>query len=255
MRIKSILLLLLFLSILINNTNAQISIGAVGFPQISSLSNKSDALDNRLSFGAGGGLNVTYDFNPKFGVQLGALYSAQNQKTRSKYTLSGVSYTHDARKRFDYLKIPVLLRITQQVGVLDFIVFAGPQFSYLLKYDGGMVVYIEDQYYDLPTTPNANKYYSKYTIDATAGLGLDLPLSKYLKLTSALKIDYNLTNAQNNNATYGAYNVSDIVGSSSARNMTYALMVGINLKFKDPNDMVAPSNKFRRKSVGKKKRY
>ena len=74
-------------------------------------------------------------------------------------------------------------------------------------------------------------------------------------MTSAIKIDYNITNAQNNNATFGSYKVSDFNGGANARNMTYALMVGINFKFKDPNDMVAPSNKFRRKSFGKKKRY
>jgi hypothetical protein len=237
-------------------SNAQISLGVVGFPQISTLSNKSDALDNKLSFGGGGGINATYDFSEKFGVQVGVLYSAQNQKIRSNYTISGVGYSTDSRKRFDYLKIPVLLRITQPIGILDFIVFAGPQFSYLLKYDGGMIVYLEDQYFDLPSTPNGNKYYNKYTIDATGGVGFDLPLSKYLKITSAFKVDYNITNAQNNNATIGKYKVSDVNGSgSSVRNMTYALMLGVNFKFKDPNDMMAPSNKFRKKSYGKKKRY
>ena len=255
MRIKLFLLLISFSTLFVENASSQISLGVVGFPQISSLSNKSDILDNRLSFGAGGGLTATYDFSQKLGVQLGVLYSAQNQKTRSNYTLGGVAYTHDARKRFDYLKIPVLLRITQPIGALDFIVFAGPQFSYLLKYDGGMVVYIEDEYFDLPVTPAGNNYFSKYTIDATGGLGLDLPISKYIKLTSALKIDYNITNAQNNKASFGSSNIADLTGGKSARNMTYALMVGINFKFKDPNDMIAPSNKFRRKSVGKKKRY
>ena len=238
------------------NTYAQVSFGVVGFPQISHLSNKSDFTRNRLSYAGGGGVNITYDFNEKFGVQLGALYSAQNQKMKTDYTLGGVAYSHDSRKRFDYFKIPVLLRLTQQVGALDFVVFAGPQFSYLLKYDGGMVVYVKDQYFDLPVTPSGNKYYNKYTVDAVGGLGLELPLSKYFKITSAFKVDYNVTNAQNRNATFANFKVSDVNGSGAvARNMTYALMIGVNFKFKSPNDLIAPSNKFRRVSYGKKKRY
>ncbi len=252
---KILFLSILLLSVATMRLKAQVSLGIVGFGQISTLSNKVDYINNRLSFGGGGGVNATYDFSDKFGVQVGVLYSAQNQKLKSTYTLSGVEHTWDSRKRFDYLKIPVLLRITQPVGAFDVVAFAGPQFSYLLKYDGGMVVYIEDQYFDLPTTPSKNKYYNNYTIDATGGVGLELPLSKYVKLTSALKIDYNITNAQNSNAMLGDVKVSDINGGdASARNMTYALMLGASFKFKDPNDLVAPSNKFRNKSYGKKKR-
>jgi hypothetical protein len=256
MRIRTISFsfLLLFGSII--NSQAQVSIGLVGFPQISSLTNKSDVIDNRLSFGGGGGLNVTYDFSEKIGVQLGVLYSSQNQKITSNYTLGGVAYSQDSKKRFTYLKLPVVLRMKKEIGAFDFVAFAGPQFSYLLKYDGGMVVYIEDQYFDLPNTPSGNKYYNNYTIDATGGVGLEFPLSKYVKLTTALKIDFNITNAQNGKATYSNFKVSDINGTGNiARNRTYALMLGINYKFKDPNDLLAPSNKFRKQSYGKKKRY
>ncbi len=254
-RMKSIFVSFLFL-IMVVNAHAQISFGVVAFPQITQLSNAKSAItNNRLSYAGGGGINVTYDFSKKFGIQVGALYSAQNQKMISNYTLGGVSHSHDSRKRFDYFKLPVLLRITRQIGVLDFVVFAGPQFSYLIKYDGGMVVYTKDQYFDLPVTPNGNQYYNKYTVDAVAGLGFELPLSKYLKLTSGLKIDCNVSNAQNSSATFGSRKVSDINGTGAlARNITYALMVGVNFKLKDPNDLVAPSNKFRSKSYGRKRR-
>ena len=257
MRISSILVSFLFFTVMLQKANAQISYGVVAFPQITHLmdNKKSDITSNHLSYAAGGGVNVTYDFSEKFGIQIGALYSAQNQKATSNYTLGGVSHSHDSRKRFDYLKLPVLLRITRQIGVLDFVLFAGPQFSYLMKYDGGMVVYVKDQYFDLPVTPRGNKYYNKYTVDAVVGIGLDLPLSKYLKLTSAFKVDCNVNNAQNSNAVYANYKVSDISTSGAvSRNITYALMFGINFKFKNPNDLISPSNKFRNKSYGKRKR-
>ncbi len=256
MRIK-----LLFFFILLSTaftTQAQFSIGLLGFPQISNLTGQSirkdPVMDNRLSFGAGGGLTLTYGFSDKLGVQVGGMYSSQNQKIRSNYTIGGEEFTHDSKKRFDYIKIPVLLRISQPLGRMNFVVFAGPQFSYLLKYDGGMVVYIEDQYFDLPTTPSGNNYYKKYTIDATGGLGLEWPLLPYIDFTSAVKIDYSITNAQNTNATYNDALVSDLNGGDMARNMTCALLLGLNFKFKDPNDLIAPTNKFR-KAKGKKRRY
>jgi hypothetical protein len=238
---------------------AQFSVGLVGFPQITNLTSKTirqdPVMDNKLTFGGGGGITLTYGFSETLGIQLGGLYSSQNQKIRSTYTIGGQEYTHDSKKRFDYIKVPLLLRIVQPLGNANFIVFAGPQFSYLLKYDGGMIVYIEDEYFDLPETPGGNDYYKKYTIDAAAGIGYELPLSQTLDFVSALKVDYSITNAQNSNVTYNDFKVSDIGGGDKSRNMTYALMLGLNFKFKDPNALISPTNKFRRSSSHKKKRY
>lgn len=245
---------------------SRLSIGVIGFPQISNLTSKSlrtdPVMDNRLSFGGGGGLTVTYNLSDYLGIQLGGFYSSQNQKIRSTYTIGGTEFKHDSKKRFDYLKIPLLLKISQPVGNANFVIFAGPQFSYLLKYDGGMIVYIPDVYFDLPSTPSGNDFYKKYTIDATAGIGFDIPLSNVIDLTTALKVDYSITNAQNNNAVYNNFKVTDINGSGNgARNLTYALMAGFNFKFRDPNYLISPTNKFRKsKSKGpqsrrSKKRY
>lgn len=256
MRTKILFTIFLMTGIAAQAQLSRLSIGVIGFPQISNLTSKSirtdPVMDNRLSFGGGGGLTVTYNLSDYLGIQLGGFYSAQNQKIRSTYTIAGTEYTHDSRKRFDYIKIPLLLRISQPVGNANFVIFAGPQFSYLLRYDGGMIVYIPDQYFDLPSTPSSNTYYKKYTIDATGGIGFDIPLSNVIDLTTALKVDYSITNAQNNNATYYDYKVAEINGSGSiARNLTYALMVGVNFKFRDPNYLISPTNKFRKsKSKG-----
>ncbi len=240
------------------SVQAQFSIGVVGFPQISNLTSKSirkdPVMDNRLTFGGGGGLTLTYGFSETVGVQVGGFYSSQNQKIRSTYTIGGEENIHDSKKRFDYLKIPVLLRLTQPMGNAKFVFFAGPQFSYLLKYDGGMIVYEDDSYFDLPSTPSGNSFYKKYTIDAAAGIGLEFPLAQYIDFTSAFKVDYSITNAQNSNAIYNDVRVADMNGGATARNMTCALLVGLNFRFKDPNDLLAPSNKFRRAHTNKKKR-
>jgi hypothetical protein len=258
MRIK--LLLSLILAGFSYAAQAQFSFGVVGFPQISNLTSKSirqdPVLDNRLTFSGGAGVNVTYNFSESIGLQLGVLYSSQNQKIRSHYTIGGEKYTHDSKKRFDYLKLPLVLRYSQPVGMANLVLFAGPQFSYLLKYDGGMIVYIEDQYYDLPATPPKNDFYKKYTLDATGGIGIEYPITKYIDLVTALKVDCSLTDAENKNAEYNGLIVSQVngSGSSAARNVTYALLLGLNFKMKDKNDLIAPSNKFRGKSYGKKRR-
>jgi hypothetical protein len=257
---KTKFLLITLVAGFITSANAQFSIGVVGFPQISNLTSKSirkdPVMSNSLTFAGGGGLTFTKGLSEKTGVQLGLLISAQNQTIKSRYTINGVENTWKSGKHFDYLKVPVLFRYVEKLSKkndVNFVVFAGPQFSYLLKYNGGMIVYIPDQYFDLPETPGGNDYYNKYTIDAVVGAGFEFPLNSYLDFTTGIKADMNLTNAQNPNATYNGYKVADLNGGTKAKNLTFALLLGINYTFKDPNDLIAPTNKFRHKHSGKGK--
>lgn len=241
---------------------AQVTIGAVVFPQIVSLTSKNirqdSVMSNKLSYAGGGGLLLGYNISDRLSLQSGVLYSAQNQKITSKYTLSGQSFTHESRKRFDYIKVPVLAKISNPIaGKLNFTLYGGPQFSYLLKYDGGMVVYIPDVYFDLPVTPANNNYYKKFVIELTAGAGVDFRLTKAIDLNSSLKVDYSITDTENKGATYNGRDLKEIngQGDAPARNIIGALMLGVTYRFGHPNELIAPSNKFRGRSYGKKRRF
>ncbi|MCU0428953.1 MAG: PorT family protein [Cytophagaceae bacterium] len=241
---------------------AQFSVGITGFPQISSNSSdnirSSSVLRNRITFSGGAGLLLGYDFSDRIGIRTGCIYSSQNQIIRSTYTLYGTPYEHVGKKRFDYLKFPVLVKFSHPIAKkIRFNYFLGPQLSYLLKYDGGMVVYIPDVFFDLPVTPSGNDYYKKLVLDATGGLGFDISISKRSEINTGFKLDYAITDTENKNATYEGFDLQEINGQGdrAARNITGALMIGFTIKILGRENILAPSNKFRGKSYGKKRRF
>src|SRR6187402_1229378 len=191
---------------------AQSKIGFVVFPQISSVSNsaiRSDTVNkNLLTFSGGGGIVFTTKLLDKVSVQIGLLYSSQNQKIKSSYHSSSLNIEHTGKKRFDYLKLPLLIRYSIPLGgKTNFIPFAGIQLSYLLKYLGGMVIYGKD-FFDLPSTPVNNNYYKKMVMDIPLGITIEYAISKRVELTVGFKLDYALTDVANRSATYNGVPLS-----------------------------------------------
>jgi hypothetical protein len=231
MKHSTIFILLLWVS---NLSLAQSKIGLVVFPQISSLSNaeiKEDSVTkNLLTLSGGAGITYTQYLSKKVSIQSGLFYSSQNQKFKSSYHSADVSVEMKGKKRFDYLKIPVLFRYSIQAGEkLNVVPFAGVQLSYLLKYDGGMIVYGEN-YFDMPATPKGNDFYKKTVFDLPLGINIEYALSKKIELIIGGKIDYALTNAANNNAQYLGASITSYGGISNQKQqaMTYGVNLGMS---------------------------
>jgi hypothetical protein len=88
-------------------------------------------LDYEVTWSFAGGISASYNFNDHLGVGLDVLYSNQGQKYKG--TQSGISYT--AKATLNYLKLPLLLRFSSDPNpFVQFNVFLGPQFSFLLSY-------------------------------------------------------------------------------------------------------------------------
>jgi hypothetical protein len=215
---------------------AQSRIGFVVFPQISSLSNreiKEDSVNtNKLTFAGGAGITFIQNFSKKISIQTGLFYSSQNQKIKSEYHNSAhtINIEHQGKKMFDYLKVPVLLRYSFPVNEkITIVPFAGIQLSYLLKFNGGMVVYSAN-YFDLPRTPKGNNYYKKTVLDMPLGINLEYSLSEKTTLTFGFKFDYALTNAANNAAVYQGVPITSYGGFSEQkqRNTTYGVNMGMS---------------------------
>jgi hypothetical protein len=215
---------------------AQSRIGFVVFPQISSLSSheiKEDSVNkNKLSFSGGAGITFTQNLSKRIGVQTGLIYSSQNQKIKSVYHShnGAINIEHQGKKMFDYLKVPVLLRYSFPAGKkMSIVPFAGIQLSYLLKYNGGMVVY-GDNFFDLPATPKGNNFYKKTVVDIPLGLNLEYSISEKTILTFGFKFDYALTNAVNTAAVYNGTSLSSYGGFSDPkqRNTTYGVNMGMS---------------------------
>ncbi|MCS6824414.1 MAG: PorT family protein [Cytophagaceae bacterium] len=262
MKIKSFSLVILLIIGYCYHLHAQVSVGAVVFPQISRMANKEirkdTVFDNKTTFSGGAGLTLTYGFSGFLGVQTGLLYSSHNQKWVANYNVGSGIQQWKGKKRADYLKVPLLLRYVTELRNIDLVAFAGPQISYLLKYDGGAYTYIPNSYFDLPVTEKGNNYMKKMVLDFSFGANAEFFLSQYFDLVTGLKVDYGITDAENKNATLEngekLFRISDKT-MPATHNITYALVLGVNYKFSRANDLIAPSNKFRGKSYGRKRRF
>ncbi len=141
-----------------------------------------------------------------------------------------ISVEHIGKKRFDYLKIPVVLRYAIPAGKKTNIVpFAGVQLSYLLKYDGGMIVY-SDNYFDMPATPKGNDFYKKTVLAIPLGFTVEYALTEKIELVSGIKLDYALTNAANEQAEHNGLPISTYSGFSTEKQRltTYGFTIGLS---------------------------
>ncbi|HSZ24190.1 MAG TPA: outer membrane beta-barrel protein [Cytophagaceae bacterium] len=254
---KITLLLPTILLAIVFSAAAQLKIGATYFPQLSSTSSiipfKKDILNNHNlpTFTSGAGALFTYDSHVKpFGVQLGILYSSQNQKFIYTYQINDKNYHDDNNKLFDYLKFSLLARKSGYVSkFVKAVFFAGPQFSYLLHYRGGLTVYEPNVYFDLPPT-SPNVYFKKYTIDAVIGYSLEYAIHKNFDVFASLRLDYGLNNIEQTGAIYN--NVKVFTGGG-AHQMTLALQIGGYYVFHRKDHLLLPGNSWRYRNYKKRK--
>ncbi len=252
--------IIFFLLLVLGSTSisrAQLKIGAAVFPQISSTSSiipfKKDIVNqhNLPTFTGGGGIYVTRDsYRKPIGFQFGVAYSSHNQTYLFRYKIADENETHRGKKRFDYLKFSLVFRKAWYVHkYVKSIIYLGPQFSYLLKYDGGAVVYEENSYFDLPST-DQNTYYKKYSIDAVAGWELNYAVHKNFDLFASLRIDYGLNNIEQSGATY---NGISIFNGGGTHQMTCGLQLGAYYVFHRKDHLLLPTSSWRYRVYKKKK--
>lgn len=257
MKIRFILTLLVSTFIIGGSAEAQTKIGVTLFPQISSTSSivpfKKDVVNNHNlpTFTGGAGILVVRDsyIKPK-GVQFGIVYSSQNQNYLFHYKVDDDKGTHRGKKRFDYIKVSLAYRQFGYIGrYVKSVFFIGPQFSYLLKYDGGAVVYKENEYFDLPPT-TSNIYYKPYSIDAVIGWSLDYAIHKNFDVFAAFQLDYGLNNIEKPNVMYNGYNV---FSGGGQHQITYGLHFGAYYVFHRKDHLLLPTNVWRFRTYKKKK--
>lgn len=254
MRRSIILILVLLVGF---SAQAQLKLGVTLFPQISSTSSivpfKRDIVNNHNlpTFTSGGGILLTKDsYKKPIGFQVGLSYSSQNQSFLFKYNVVGENESHRGKKRFDYLKLSLLGRKSWYVHkYVKSVFYIGPQFSYLLKYDGGAVVYKEGEYFDLPPA-SPNIYYKKYSIDAVIGWSLDYAIHKNFDVFAALQLDYGLNNIQKKGVTYNGY---PVFTGGGTHQMTFGLHVGAYYVFHRKDHLLLPTNSWRYRTYKKKR--
>lgn len=212
---KKFFIYALALTGLINITNkaqAQqgFSVSVKAAPQFSFLQNKDDNDNNSYSrkatFNTNFGVGVGYNFNKYLGVGADALYSLQGQK----YTLNNTEYN----QKVNYVKVPVYFTYNSDASkIVSFIGKVGPQVSFLT--DAKLTNRNSGK-----TLDDTKDRYKTTAFGGVALAGAQFKLQPDLYLTTAVRFDYDFTNAEDKNYSY--YNT----GRAKTYNSTAGLEVG-----------------------------
>ena len=174
-------------------------------------------------------------FKTKKSLRFDLLYVQHNQNFKSEYRIGGGKVkTHEGTKRLSYLKVPLLYEVTVPINnKISFSLYGGPQFSFLMKAQGGLVYWIhydDHDYYDLPFS--SRDYFKKITADAAGGFHFEFSMTRWLHLLAGMRFDYTLSTVENRTAIVNNY---PVYGSeelrTNGRNTALALVVGVNYQF------------------------
>lgn len=211
---KKILITALLIAGLSNiKVNAQqgFSVSVKATPQFSFLQNKDDrnnsSYNNKVTINPGFGIGADYGFHNHLGVGFDALFSFQGQR----YTLNNIEYD----QKVNYLKIPVYFTYNSGAAKpISFIGKIGPQVSFLsdanfADKDGNKII------------ADTKDRYKTATFGGAAVAGAQYKLGKQTFLSTALRFDYDFTNAEDD--TYSGYTF----GRAKTYNSTLGLEVGL----------------------------
>ena len=230
------------------NSIGQNEVGAYFFPQATSIKNihspdNTEIYDTKTTFSGGFGVNYIHFFNDKYdyknlhhkiGVRTDLMYSAHNQKFKSvwKPYPNSEDYEVNGKKRLDYLKLAINLEYFHPwTRRLSYMFYGGPQVSYLLKSDGGIVTWRDRDdndylYFDLPHADN--DYFKKFTLDLVFGAGFDYELNKFVNFSCSARLDFNLTVMDNPDVVVNEYpHYHSSLDRRGSRNASLALLLGL----------------------------
>jgi len=238
----------------VNIVNGQNEIGAYFFPQATSIKNiqspdNEAVYDTKTTFSGGLGVNYIHFFNDKydyrnmlhkFGLRTDLIYSAHNQKFASEWTAyeGDKVRTHEGKKRLDYIKLAVNIEYARPfTRHMSYIFYGGPQLSYLVKSDGGIVAWRdrEDEHVLYLLPPAGNDYYKSFTLDFVLGGGFDYELTRFLNFSTSARLDFGITTMDKVDAVvndYEQFNTS--LSRKGSRNASLAILLGVEYTLHQP---------------------
>jgi outer membrane protein W len=185
-------------------------------PQFSFLHNESDKNNSRYdrasTFNAAFGIGAGYNFNQTIGIALDVLYSLQGQE----YTVNSTEY----KQKVDYIKVPVFFTYNSNpANSVSFIGKIGPQVSFLTN------AKLEETNLDRVIDDTKDRY-KTVTFGGAALAGAQFKLQPKVFLSTAIRFDYDLTNAED--PDYSRYPA----GRAKTHNSTAGLEIGVKFLLK-----------------------
>lgn len=135
------------------------------------------------------GFSFGYNFSDGVGVGMDLLISNEGQRMEIN--------DMDNFRKLSYFKVPIMLNLnTSSEGTAFGYLNVGPQFGFLTRAtlgdsNGPLNLFADD----------ISEYYSPVNVSALLALGAGFNLTDFLQLTTGLRFDFGLTNAENTDYT------------------------------------------------------
>lgn len=255
------ILLVLFLSVAVFYSQAQIHVGATTSVTANVLLD--DGLKSDPRYNASYTVNVApigfhfgWDIAPKFGLQLESIIANQDQI----FEIVDAADKAIGERKLDmkYLQMPLMMKFMSGGGGGARANFnIGPQLSVLMdavesvQHEGGTLTIPEDPNFELPpgATDNGDGTYTTPPVPSTdvytkaagdfantqfqiaAAFGLDIDLSKHLFLTTQIRMNYSITDMRNQDVVdaIASGTAQDVVSSSA--NVAIGAQIGLHFVF------------------------
>ncbi len=246
--LKKIILLAVVLMTAVQ-LKAQNEIGGYLLSSITGIYNSADKSEelysNSFTMSRGLGVNFIHFYkgrkdtrkHSRYGYRIDLIYQGHSQKWTANYKAGSEIITKSGQTRLDYIKFSPTFEVSHPyTRHLSLILFAGPQISYLIDNDGGLLAYKEGKIYDYFDLPEqSTDYYHQFTIDAVAGMGVDYEFTKWINLTGGLRADLSLTNMDKPNKVVNGTKLYNIEKDrNGSHNYSISLFFGVEYTLHRP---------------------
>ncbi len=188
-------------------------------------------MDYKLTFGAGGNVNIGFDFSKHAGLKLEIGFAKLGQKYEDNY--KDTAYTRNVK--LNYLQIPLMFKYRTGGEKAQFYLMAGPQFNILTSatqeyLKGGKIFndpvsgeWAEPQTYGQESITDR---YNSLDILGRLDIGTDITLASNLFLNIGLSLGYGLMDINADD-----WQIKDHTGNYNASHTIYGgLNLGLNYR-------------------------
>jgi opacity protein-like surface antigen len=194
------------------NTNGQkgLEFGAYVQPQTHWIFNAQDmdagdAMQYKLPYSMGIGINLGYNFTDFLGVRTGLAYTIQGQDYVNRLSEPDTSFAIDLK----YLKVPLYVKLNTGISTkISFMVMGGPQIGYLTSAE-----YIWDD--ERPVDISEN--YNSIELGVSGAAGLQVNMDDGSTLNFLIRGEYSLNNIE-----------VEMAGRDATRNLAAGLYIAYN---------------------------
>lgn len=241
-------ILLAMILIVAFKVKAQDEVGGFLLGSLTGIYNDADKginfYNNRLTFSRGAGVDYVHYFKGKkdtrkhsrYAYKLELTYQGHSQKRHGEYKAGKETIKFKSQERLDYIKFSPMFKISDPHSrQLSTVIFFGPQISYLIDYDGGLLSYQAGKTYDKFDKPEQSKdYYHRLVVGVAGGFGVEYEFTRWIKLTAGARADVGITNTDKPKEVNKAnlYYVNEERGGS--HNYSLSLYVGTQIKLHKP---------------------